>query len=76
MRDFLGILSIFVIATTFLLFSIALFTKGFKHDLLLEAGVFLVSMKLILMAYKNNVANRTILKELGNIKKELQKKEN
>jgi hypothetical protein len=30
-----------------------LFVKGFTHDLLLEAGVFLVSLKLILMARKN-----------------------
>lgn len=37
-----------VIALTFILFVAALFTKGFTHDLLLEAGVFLVSVKLIL----------------------------
>ncbi|MGH8850029.1 MAG: hypothetical protein ACREYD_03455 [Casimicrobiaceae bacterium] len=38
-----------VIAVTFVLFLLALFLKGLSHDLLLEAGVFLISVKLILM---------------------------
>jgi protein-S-isoprenylcysteine O-methyltransferase Ste14 len=42
-----------VIALTLLLFLASVFVKGFTHDLLLEAGVFLVSVKLILMAQKN-----------------------
>jgi hypothetical protein len=46
-----------------------LFTKGFTHNLLLEAGVFLVSVKLILMAYKNSVASKEITKDLQEIKK-------
>lgn len=47
----------FVIALiTFGLFVAALFTKGFSHDLFLEVGVFLVSVKLIVMSYKNSVA--------------------
>jgi hypothetical protein len=33
----------------------ALLIQGFTHDLLLEAGVFLVSVKLILMSHKNSV---------------------
>ena len=37
-----------VIAITFCLFALALFTKGITHNLLLEAAVFLVSVKLIL----------------------------
>jgi len=41
---------------TFVLFAVALFAKGFTHDLLLEAGVLLVSVKLILMAYRNTTA--------------------
>ncbi len=45
---------------TFLLFATALFTKGITHDLLLEAGVFLVSVKLILMAYRNHRALQRI----------------
>ena len=64
-----------IIAVTFVLFVIALFTKGFTHDLLLEAGVFLVSVKLIVMAYKNSVASQEIAKELHAIKKILEKRE-
>ncbi|HJV55859.1 MAG TPA: hypothetical protein VJ971_07780 [Methylomirabilota bacterium] len=45
--------SLVVIGTTFGLFVIALFVKGFSHEMLLEAGVFLVSVKLIIMSYKN-----------------------
>ena len=45
--------SLVVILMTFVLFVAALFEKGFSHDLLLEAGVFLVSVKLIIMSYKS-----------------------
>jgi hypothetical protein len=61
-----------VIAITFVLFVWALFVKGFSHDLLLEAGVFLVSLKLILMAYKSSVTTSTLLNELQDIKKILE----
>lgn len=44
-----------VIILTLILFVTALFLSGFTHDLLLEAGVFLVSLKLILMGYKDHV---------------------
>jgi hypothetical protein len=55
-RRHLDIWSRLVIIVTFLLFAAALFVKGLTHDLLLEAGVFLVSVKLIAMAYKSSVA--------------------
>jgi hypothetical protein len=60
--------SIIVIATTFVLFTMALFFTGFTHDLLLEAGVFLVSVKLIMMAYKASVSSKNIQSELEEIK--------
>ena len=41
----------------FILFLMALFFTGFIHALLLEAEVFLVSVKLIMMAYKAGGAN-------------------
>ena len=41
--------SVIVMAITFILFTAALFTKGVTHDLFLEAGVFLVSVKLMIM---------------------------
>jgi hypothetical protein len=45
--------SVVVIALTLVLFIASVFVTGFTHDLLLESGVFLVSVKLILMAQKN-----------------------
>lgn len=61
--------SIIVIAITFILFVTALFSTGFTHDLLLEAGVFLVSVKLIIMAYNASVTSKDIHRELEEIKK-------
>ena len=66
--------SILIIAITFILFVIALFVKGFTHNLLLEAGVFLVSVKLIIMAYKNSKTSRRIIKELEEIKEKINEK--
>lgn len=45
-------ISFFVILLTLALFIMALMVKGFTRDLLLEAAVFLVSMKLILSTYQ------------------------
>ena len=59
--------SLAVIIITFILFALALFTKGFTHDLLLEAGVFLVSVKLILMAYKNSTSTQQVDSKLDAI---------
>lgn len=61
--------SILVIVITFILFTVALFFTGFTHDLLLEAGVFLVSVKLIIMAYKASKSSEKIEIELHEIKK-------
>jgi hypothetical protein len=52
----LDVASMIVIAVTFVLFAIAIVEKGLTHDLLLEAGVFLVSVKLILMSAKMSAA--------------------
>ncbi len=46
----------------------ALFAKGFTHDILLEAGVFLVSAKLIMMGYKNSLYIKSVENELKEIK--------
>lgn len=66
--------SMIVIIITFILFVLALFTKGFTHDLLLEAGVFLVSVKLIMMAYHNSAYIKGIEDELKGIKEILKEK--
>ena len=46
----------FVVAViTLVLFIAALFAQGISHDIFLETGVFLVSVKIIIMAYRNGV---------------------
>jgi len=66
-RHPLGVTSIVVIILTFVLFATALFVKGFTQDLLIEAGVFLVSVKLILMSYKNAVTIESVERKLDQI---------
>lgn len=53
-----------VILVTLALFVLALFLKGLTHDLLLETGVFLVSVKLIMMGYKQSAASERLHEEL------------
>ena len=57
------------VVITLVLFIVAVFLKGFTHDLLLEAGVFLVSVKLILMAQKNSVAAAKLDQRLERMEK-------
>ena len=68
MRQHFNVASLVVIIITFILFLFALFTKGLTHELLLEAGIFLISVKLIMMAYKNSVCVKSIENELKEIK--------
>jgi len=63
--------SLAVIVLTLVLFAAALVVKGLGHDLLLEAGVFLVSVKLIMMAYKASVATASLSAELSAIRSSL-----
>ena len=53
------------------LFLLALFVKGFTHEMLLEAGVFLVSAKLILMAKKNTETEYRLEQRLASIQEML-----
>lgn len=73
MNKHFDIPTIIVIVTTFVLFTVALFVKGLTHDILLEAGVFLVSVKLILMSYKSSLTNKKMMDELREIKQMLNK---
>ena len=68
MRKHFDTASLLVIIVTFTLFILALFTKGFTQDLLLESGIFLVSVKLIMMSYRNSVYIKSIENELKEIK--------
>jgi hypothetical protein len=73
LRDHFDGWSIIVVTLTFVLFAVALFVKGFTHDLLLEAGVFLVSVKLILSSYSNSVALKKLDQQLTDVKQLLNK---
>jgi len=59
--------TLIVMVITFVLFVAALFFKGVTHDLFLEAGVFLVSVKIIIMAYKTKVYIKSIDTKLDTI---------
>lgn len=62
-----------VIVITFVLFGIAVFEKGLTHDLLLESGVFLVSVKLILMGAKMARASEETRARLDAIQTSIEK---
>ena len=68
MLKHLDLSTLIIILITMILFIGALFTKGFTHDLLLEAGVFLVSVKLILMAYNSKQNQAIIMHEFEELK--------
>ena len=59
---------------TIVLFVVALFVKGFTHQLLIEAGVLLVSVKIILMSYKNIRNFEELKNDLTEIKELLKEK--
>lgn len=67
MKTYMDFGSWAVALITLILFVTALFTKGITHDLFLEVGVFLVSIKIILMSYQNGVAIRHLDKKLDTI---------
>jgi hypothetical protein len=61
-----------VILLTIGLFSMSLAVKGFTHELFLEAGVFLVSVKLILMAGKKAASEERVERQLSQIRASLE----
>jgi hypothetical protein len=63
-----------VIIVTFVLFTVALFVKGLTKDMLLEAGVLLVSIKLIMMNFKSAQNMEFFKNELDEIKELLKEK--
>ena len=67
MKRYMDTGSMLVAAVTLVLFVAALFAKGLSHDLFLEAGIFLVSVKIILMNYRNNVAVTALHEKLDRV---------
>ncbi len=73
-KKYLDIGSFVVIIITLILFVFALYVKGHTHDILLEAGVFLVSVKLIIKTYKNGRDMKYFGKQLEEIRNLLKTK--
>ena len=67
--------SLVVMLLTLVFFVAALFFKGLSHALLLEAGVFLVSVKLIIMSYRNAIAAQNLDGQLNRILALLEQRE-
>ncbi len=65
--------SLVVALITVMLFVAALFSKGLTHDLFLETGVFLVSVKIIIQGYKNSLALGLLDKKIDSISAALTK---
>lgn len=63
----LDIGSLLVISITFVLFVLSLILKGITHEILLESGVFLVSVKLIIMSHKSQVMKKSMETKLDAI---------
>ncbi len=59
--------SLVVLSLTRLLFFVSLAVKGITHEMLLEAGVLLVSIKLISSAYKNARLGTELNRKLDDI---------
>lgn len=72
MKNNLDVSNTIVVVLTFILFGIALFTTGFTKDLLLEAWVLLVSIKIIILGNSNKISNMEIIKKLDEIDKKLE----
>ena len=71
LRENIDAPSTIVILITLALFIAALFTEGFTHDLLLEAGVFIVSVKIIMLSYQSAERARSVDEKLERIYSEL-----
>jgi len=67
MRRHMDLGTLLTIGITLVLFAVALVVKGLTHDLLLEAGVFLVSVKLVIATYKSSVGTETLLARIDQL---------
>jgi hypothetical protein len=63
--------STLTLVVTIVLFAIAAFETGFTHDLLQEAGVLLISAKLVLASYQAKITNASIEKKLDELSKKM-----
>ena len=73
LRERLDMGSMAVIVITFTLFVVSLFQKGLTHEILVDTGIFLVSVKLIVMSFKNNLYMKDLNQQLEEIRKLIKK---
>ena len=73
LRERLDMGSMAIIVITFTLFTVSLFQKGLTHEILVDTGIFLVSVKLIVMSFKNNLYMKDLNQQLEEIKKLIKK---
>jgi hypothetical protein len=67
-----GFWSNVIVAVTVILFGVSIFTHGLTHELLLEVGVFLVSVKLVLGGKKNELGTERLERRLEAIQEQLE----
>ena len=73
LRERLDMGSMAIIVITFTLFAVSLFQKGLIHEILVDTGIFLVSVKLIVMSFRNNLYMKDLNQQLEEIKKLIKK---
>ena len=73
LRERLDMGSMAIIVITFTLFVVSLFQKGLTHEILVDTGIFLVSVKLIVMSFRNNLYMKDLNQQLEEIKKLIKK---
>ena len=64
-KPFVNLASFLTVAVTFALFIAAAVTKGITEELLLEAAVFLISVKLVIGNYKTHTELAAMRRELA-----------
>ncbi len=74
MKKYFDLGSNLIIILTFTLFVAAIYTSGLTHNLFLETGVLLVSIKLIMMNHKNSLTNQKLLEKIDELKKLIENK--
>jgi hypothetical protein len=70
-KKWIDLASCLTLVITVVLFVVAVFEKGMTHDLLLEAGVFLVSVKLVLSTRKSEALLKSLQEQLDSIERKL-----
>lgn len=68
LKPFVNLASLLTVLVTLGLFVAAALTKGFTEELLLEAAVFLISVKLVIGNYKTHMELAAIRNELAELR--------